>query len=306
MTSPQKVIKVVTPAKVDVRKRPAEPGGANPGKRPGNVPKAAAGKNQATPLPWRQRLSALPRRTMIFGGAAALVILLVVFLLSSSPREEATPKAPSKSAASLPGLFPERPADQPPQKAMTPEKEERPAIQSIRLHPPQPTRMDALKAEVVAAAYADPRRIAYTYVWKVNNRIVEGATGDTLDLSTFKKRDLVTVTVTPYEGDKAGFPVDSPLTLIHGTAPSLDLQAPLRKTKIGEPLELQLVSLHPDGDGITFSLEAPLIPGMSIDSRTGKITWIIPPNQKGTIRFGAAVEDTDKTKVTKTFDITVE
>ncbi|MCX6983475.1 MAG: putative Ig domain-containing protein, partial [Lentisphaerae bacterium] len=63
---------------------------------------------------------------------------------------------------------------------------------------------------------------------------------------------------------------------------------------------------HPDSDGITFSLEAPLVPGMSIDGQTGKITWIIPPNQKGTIRFGAAVEDTDKTKVTKIFEITVE
>jgi hypothetical protein len=166
--------------------------------------------------------------------------------------------------------------------------------------------MDALRAEVAAAAYSAPRRIAYAYAWKVNNRIVEGATGETLNLSTFKKGDLVTVTVTPYDGDKAGFPVDSPVALIYGIPPSLDLQAPLKKTKAGEPLELQLVSLHPDSDGITFSLEAPLVPGMSIDSRTGKITWIIPPNQKGTTRFGAAVEDTDKTKVIKTFDITME
>lgn len=166
--------------------------------------------------------------------------------------------------------------------------------------------MDTLKAEVVTAAYADPSRITYAYVWKVNNRIVESATGDTLNLSTFKKRDLVTVTITPYDGDNAGFPVESPTTLIYGIAPSLDLEAPLKTEKVGEPLELQLVSLHPDSDGITFSLEAPLVPGMSINSHTGKLTWIIPPNQKGQIRFGAAVEDTDKTKVTKTFAITIE
>ena len=166
--------------------------------------------------------------------------------------------------------------------------------------------MDPLKAEVVTAAYANPGRTTYTYVWKVNDRIVEGATGDTLDLSTFKKRDLITVTVTPYEGDKTGFPVESPVTIIYGIPPTLELQAPLKKTKVGIPLEFQLVSLHPDSDGVAFSLEAPLVPGMSIDSHTGKITWIIPPNQKGTIHFGAAAEDTDKTKVTKTFDITLE
>ncbi len=166
--------------------------------------------------------------------------------------------------------------------------------------------MDILRAEVVTAAYADSQRIIHTYVWKVNNRTVEGATGDTLELSTFRKEDLVTVTVTPYEGDKTGFPVESAVTVIHGIPPSLDLQAPLKKTKVGTPIELQLVSLHPDSDAITFSLEAPLLPGMSIDGKTGKITWLVPPNQKGTIHFGATVEDTDKTKVTKIFDINVE
>jgi hypothetical protein len=300
MTNSQKVIKAVTPVEADVRKRQA---------KQGSHPKAAAKMTPAPPLPWRT-LSALPRRVLIFGGTAVvLVILITVFLFFGSPRKEAPPKAPPQSAALLPGVVPERSIEQPKptlRKAMTPEEEERPTIQSIRFSPPQPARIDTLKAEVVTAAYADPNRIAYTYVWKVNNRIVEGTTGDTLTLSTFKKRDLITVTVTPYDGDKAGFPVDSPITIIYGIPPSLDLQVPLKTKKVGEPLELQLVSLHPDSDGITFSLEAPFVPGMSIDNHAGKIIWIIPPNQKGTIRFGAAVEDTDKTKVTKTFDITIE
>jgi hypothetical protein len=298
MTNPQKVIKAVRPAEADVRKRQA---------KQGIRPKAAAEKKPAPPLPGG-KTSALPRRGLIFGGAVVALVVLIAFLFSGSPGKEAPPKAPQKAAALLPGVAPERLTEQqaPPRNAMTPEGEERPTVQSIRLSPPQPTRMDALKAEVVTAAYANPGRIAYAYAWKVNNRIVEGATGDTLNLSTFKKGDLVTVTVTPYDGDKAGFAANSPVALIYGIPPSLDLQAPPRTKKTGDPVELQLVSLHPDSDGITFSLEAPLVPGMSIDSRTGKITWIIPPNQKGTTRFGVAVEDTDKTKVTKTFDITTE
>lgn len=300
MTNSQKVIKAVIPAASRC------PETAN---QAGKRPESGGKKETGAPLPWG-KLSALPRRVLIFGGAAvALVILIIVFLFFGSPRKEAPPKAPLKAAALLPGVVPERPIEQPTpplRKAMTPEEDERPTIQSIRFHLPHPTRMDTLKAEVVTAAYADPSRITYTYVWKVNNRIVEGAMGDTLNLSTFKKRDLVTVTVTPYDGEKAGFPVDSPVTIIYGIPPSLDLQTPLKTKKVGEPLELQLASLHPDSDGITFSLEAPLVPGMSIDNHAGKITWIIPPNQKGTIRFGAAVEDTDKTKVTKTFDITIE
>ena len=302
MTNPQKVIKAVRPAEADVRKRQA---------KQGSGPKAAAEKKPSPPLP-EGKPSALPRRGMIFGGAAVALVVLIVFLFSGSPRKEAPPEAPptvpSQSAALLPGVAPEQqqPIAQPLLKAMTPEEEERPTVQSVRLSPPQPTRMDALRAEVVTAAYSAPSRIAYAYVWKVNNRTVEGATGNALSLSTFKKGDLVTVTVTPYDGDKTGFPADSPVALIYGIPPSLDLQTPIKAKKVGEPLELQLVSLHQDSDGITFSLEAPLVPGMSIDGNTGKITWIIPPNQKGTTRFGAAVEDTDKTKVTKTFELTIE
>jgi hypothetical protein len=302
MANSQKVIKAATSVETEVRKRKT---------KQGSRPKAAAEKKPAPPLPWWGKLLALPRRNLIFGAAAvALVILLMAFLFSGSPRKDAPPKAPQEAPdfSKGPGGFHERPLEQPPppRKAVTPEEEERPTIQSVRFSPPQPTRTDTLKAEIVTAAYADPSSITYSYVWKVNNRIVEGATGDALNLSTFKKRDIVILTVTPYDGDKAGFPVNSRVAVIYGIPPSLDLQAPPKTRKSGEPLELQLVSLHPDSDGITFSLEAPLVSGMSIDSQTGKITWSIPANQKGTIRFGAAVEDADKTKVTKTFDITID
>jgi hypothetical protein len=291
MKSPQKVIKPVISGKADVQKRQG---------KQGNGPKG--------PLPLlRQKLSTLPTWVLIL-CAAAVALVIIVYLFSGPSQKEARPKAPPNSTAFMPGVAPERPTDQPTTPAqitVTPE-EVVPAVRSIRLSPLQATRMDAIRAEVVAEAYANPSRITFAYVWKVNSRIVEGAAGDTLNLSPFKKGDLVTVTVTPHDGDKTGFPVDSPVAVIHGIPPSLDLQVPGKKIKAGEPLELQLVSLHTDSDDITFSLEAPLIPGMSVDSRTGKIIWIISSNQKGTIRFGAAVEDTDKTKVIKTFDITIE
>jgi len=312
MTNPQKVIKGVIPTKTDIRKRPSLQDGADLRKKQGNGRKAVTDRKLPS-LPWWKKLLELPRWVLIFSGVAiASVILIIVFFFPGSPQKEAPTKvaqeATDLSTSPAGGGFLERPLEQPasPQKATSPEVEERPTIQSIRLYPPQATRIDTLKAEVVAAANADPKRVTYTYAWKVNNLIIKGATGETLDLSAFKKRDLVTVTVTPYEVDKAGFLVESPVIAIHGIPPSLDLQAPLKKTKVGAPLELQLVSIHPDSDTITFSLEAPLLPGMSIDGQTGKITWLVPPNQKGTIRFGAAVEDTDKTKVTKTFDLNVE
>ena len=165
--------------------------------------------------------------------------------------------------------------------------------------------MDALKAEVVTEA-PDPGPIKYNYAWRVNDRIVAGATRDTLDLSAFKKGDRVMVDITPYTGDKEGFSVRSPFVVVHSITPSLELKAARQAIKAGEPLEFQLVSVHPDSDNVTFSLEAPIVPGMSIDGPSGKITWITQPDQKGTISFRAAVEDADKTKVKKTFEIKVE
>jgi hypothetical protein len=127
-----------------------------------------------------------------------------------------------------------------------------------------------------------------------------------LNLSPFKKRDLITVTVTPYDGNTAGFAVESPMVAIHSIPPSLELK-PMRKArKTGEPIELQLVGVAPDGDQVTFSLEAPHVPGMIIDERSGKITWLLKPGQKGSFRFGAAVEDDNGTKIAKTFDVTVD
>lgn len=167
--------------------------------------------------------------------------------------------------------------------------------------------MDTLKAEVFTEA-PDPSRLSYTYVWKVNNEIVEGAQGDRLDLSALdlKKKDLITVSITPYDGEREGFTMESPVIAVHSIPPTLDLKMPRQKRKASEPLEIQLVSLHPDSDGVTFGLEEPIVPGMSIDPHSGKITWIIQPNQNGTIRFGAVAEDTEKTRVSRIFDITLE
>ncbi|MFH1080969.1 MAG: putative Ig domain-containing protein [Pseudomonadota bacterium] len=247
-----------------------------------------------------------PKRILIVGGGAAAAIILALLIFFALPRKDAPPGAPPQATALSPGSVSERPGVST-QGLSGDDRKDFPSIRTIRLEPPRPTRMDTLKAEVLTDA-PDPDRITYTYVWKVNDRIVEDADGNTLDLSALdlKKRDLISVSVTPNDGEREGFTVESPIVAVHSIPPTLDLKMPRQTRKASEPLEFQLVSLHPDSDGVTFSLEAPIIPGMSIDPNSGKITWIIQPNQEGTVRFGAVAEDTEKTKVTRIFDITVE
>ena len=252
---------------------------------------------------WK-KLAALPFRMWAVGGAVALVIVIAWFMLVPAQRE-APRTPPASGAAGAEGILNRPPLTSAPSPdARIPEKELA-FIQAVRLQPTQPTRMDILKAEVQAAPNA-PEKLVYTYLWKVNDRIIEEASGDTLNLSPFKKRDLITVTVTPYDGDTAGFAVESPVIAIHSVPPSLELKAMREARKTGEPIEVQLVGVAPDGNQVAFSLEAPLVPCMTIDKSSGKISWLLQPGQKGPFRFGAAVEDDNGTKITKIFDITVE
>ena len=255
----------------------------------------------------KKKRAMLPPRVWAAGGVALVVIVIAWLMLSPDRREEPLPSSPSRVAGTAGARSPQ--SAQPSAPAASPEaktrEEQRTFIQSVRLEPPRPTRMDTLKAVVQVAPNA-PERLVYAYRWKVNDRLVEEASGDTLNLSPFKKRDLITVTVTPSDGNTAGFAVDSPIVAVHSIPPSLELKATRKARKTGESIELQLVGAAPDGEKVLFSLEDPRVPGMTIDKESGKITWLLQPNQKGPFRFGAAVEDDNGTRITKIFDVTAE
>jgi hypothetical protein len=232
--------------------------------------------------------------------------LVIAWLMLMPARKEARPPTaplPSPTGVTQNGKFPEGYPQTPVALPHAISLREGPAfIQAVRLQPTHPTRRDSLKAEVEAAPVAPPK-LSYTYRWKVNDLIVVKAAEDTLDLSAFKKGDLVTVTVTPHDGNTAGAAVESPLVAIHSVPPSLELAAMRRVRKSGEPIELQLVGAAPEGEVVGFSLEEPHVPGMTVDKTSGRIIWHLQPDQKGVFRFGAAVEDNSGTKVTRIFEI---
>jgi len=235
------------------------------------------------------------------GGSVLLITTLLFLFSGSTPEEKAFHSAP-QTAQTGPATPPASPGSPNLNTAPVPD---RPAFSGIRILPLQPTRLDTLKADIATGTDTGKKR-TYTYRWKINDKTVEGATGDTLKSDRLKKRDMVTVTATPHEGDQAGFPLESPIISIHSASPILELKAASQKRKVGESIEMQLLASDPDGDAVTFSLEVPTVEGMIIDKTTGKITWRPRPDQRGKIRFGAAAEDTDKTKVTKVFEVMVE
>ncbi len=250
--------------------------------------------------------AAAPRWIWAVGGALVLVIAIAWLTHTPARKNGAVPSAPPASpvAGTKGSPIREAPAPAAVPAAAVPDKPQN-FIKAVRLQPSQPTRKDSLKAEVEAAPTA-PGGLTYTYQWRVNGHIVEEATGDILNLTPFKRRDVVSVAVTPYDSDTAGFAVESPAVVIHSITPTLELKNVQQSRRKGEPLELQLVTVAPDSDQVVFSLQEPRVSGMTIDKQSGKITWRLQPDQKGAIRFGAAVEDENQTKVTKVFGINVK
>lgn len=234
-----------------------------------------------------------PRLKLIVSALAGVVLIVLLVVFFSVKKDSTAPerKEISQKETVTPSARQENP-DSNTGMAM---------IQAVHLQPALPTKLDTIKAEVIPML--PDSSLKYSYVWKVNNEIIADATGDTLDLSPFKKSDLVSVTVTPYDGDTPGYKVNSPTIAIQSIPPSLELKVISRTAQIGAPYVLQLFSDHPDSETVVFSLEEPKIDGMTIDGQSGKITWLIRPNQQGNIQFGAAVVDAEGTRVKKTFEI---
>ncbi|MDD5475249.1 MAG: hypothetical protein PHU03_01905 [Syntrophales bacterium] len=246
----------------------------------------------------------LPLRTRLsVAGIAALIIILVLLALPSGedPVELPAHGASGREAGANGEAGYDAEAG-----SGEPAAHSRAMIRSVLLEPPMPTRFDVLTVEVVPM---DSRRagLSYRYEWKVNDRAVKKSGENSLDLSPFKVRDLVSVTVFPHdkEIDLPGFAFDSPLVAIHGAVPTLTLEAAREPVRPGETIRLHLASHHPDGGEVVFNLEEPLVPGMTIDRGSGEIRFNPSADQRGAILFGASVEDLEGTKVSKIFEFTL-
>ena len=182
--------------------------------------------------------------------------------------EPTTPQAGLPEAARAP----ERAAEVPAVPSVRGKTNTLPEVVSIKLTPKLVYPGTVIKAEIEGRD-ADDDPVTFNREWKKNDEVLTGETMDDLDTKGFKKGELITLYVTPFDGQENGKRRWSPTIMIANRPPEITSDPPAAASN-GKYV-YEVMAADPDGDNLAFSIEnAPQ--GMTIDPKTGRIEWSIP------------------------------
>jgi translation initiation factor IF-1 len=162
-----------------------------------------------------------------------------------------------------------------------------PVVSRVTIEPGQIRVGDVLQAQVEGTD-ADHDEVRYRFRWWKNNRLVSEGEENTFDTAGFLRDDVVAVSVIPRDSGGEGQEVFSPTMTIANSPPKIT-SVPHSIIQQGHYL-YTVTAVDPEGDPVSFSLPtAP--PGMTIDRKTGRIDWQIPPESRGSYRIKVVVQD---------------
>jgi hypothetical protein len=177
-----------------------------------------------------------------------------------------------------------------------------PVIQEVWIESKVARVTDPLKA-IVKGFDPDGDSINYVYKWEKNGVALSGENTDTLEPNRFKKRDSITVTVTPSDGEASGKPKKSEAVIILNSPPTITSSPPTAPE--GRIYTYRVTANDPDNDPIVFSLKtAPK--GMEIDKETGVIRWEIEKWDQGPQLIEIEVSDPEGAKSFQRFTLSFE
>lgn len=153
-----------------------------------------------------------------------------------------------------------------------------PVADSVLLRPVPAFAGDTITAAATASD-GDNDSVSFEYQWYVNNSPVPNTSAE-LRTEGLKKKDGISVTATPYDGDDRGTPAQSTVVFLSNRNPEITSTPPAALQN--GMFTYQVAAKDPDGDPISFSLvSAPS--GMTIDPRTGLVRWEPPRDVSGRV-----------------------
>jgi hypothetical protein len=209
-------------------------------------------------------------------------------------------KSGEKPASKLPGHEKNEPMATVKKAAATPL-----LIRSVAFSPAAPTVLDDVAAltELVEAELPD---VGFSYQWFVNGQEVADASGDLLSMSHFKKGAWIFCRVQAVAGTRQSVWFKSDIVRVLNTLPKLELP-PLKKFSVPGELHYQPTASDPDADELTFEVLSPLDQGITIDPRTGALSWKLTEQTVKSlgesIEIKIAVSDGEGEKVTGTITL---
>ncbi len=235
------------------------------------------------------------RKWYVYIVAAIIVLLIVVLILKQGGEKKETPQ----SKTTLPVTAPVQPPVAPTVERGGTEgakvqpapvkKNSLPEAASVRLSPKAVFPGTVIKGEAQGSD-KDGDDVRFTYEWKRNGVIVQGVDSDELDTKEFKKGDLITLYVTPFDGKEKGRVKWSPTIMISNRPPEIT-SIPSASISNGRYV-YEVKAIDPDNDKLFYSLEnAP--PDMTIDAAKGVIKWDVPPMVGASYSFMIVVSDGD-------------
>lgn len=174
-----------------------------------------------------------------------------------------------------------------------------PQITAIELTPQALEPGGKLSAEVTASD-SDHDRIDLAYRWLRNDVVVKEGEEAFFDTRELAPRDKIVVEVTARDSQAVGNMLRSDVVTLGNTAPTIVSTPPAPVTP--DHYEYAVRAADPDGDRLTYELEmAPA--GMTIEPGSGRITWMIPPGNRGVFRVKVLAKDGQGGTAYQEFDL---
>lgn len=229
-----------------------------------------------------------------------LVPLLLGMLLTgckgeNKQPETAQPAVPQEEAAApaqAPQTAPEATVAPAPQASNQP-----PAIVNVRIAP-DPARGDTDITVEPQAEDPEGDAITYEYQWlkaPAGGTIGEaeelaGETKATLSHEKFARGELVAVKVTPTDWYGRGKPFQTEAIMINNSPPRI-VSTPPAGLAQGNLYQYQVQAQDPDDDPLTFALGEGAPEGMTIDAKSGLLSWTVDPGKPVNTLFTIKADD---------------